>query len=211
MTQTRTSSAETEVRRVFSSRIKGVRDRLGYSQEAFAHALGIGPARYNKYEIGRSEAPYEILVKIARVGQVSVDYLLGMKDEPDDARPGSGTHLKSMIKALPTAAVVYDSQNRLFACNRLYRKIFFPEYPEIVRRGVPQDTLVRAWAYANGVHPEETEGFVHKRLHDPPDEGSPTEISVGDYRLQIAESRYEGYRLVLLTDVTAFRSEVEAD
>lgn len=199
------TTATTETRRIFGRRLKEVRRKFGYTQAAFAHALGIQAARYNKYEIGRSEPPYEVLIKIARLGHVSLDYLLGLQQEADEKKSSFGAHVESLIQALPTAAVVYDRLNRLLVHNRLYQEIFFPDCPAMVRPGVPLDTLARAWAYAKGVPPEETEEFVHKRLHGPPDNGLPTEIPVGDHHIQIAESRYKGYRLVLLTDVTRFR------
>ncbi len=60
----------------FGQRLKDLRRALDYTQEEMAHALGIRTARYSKYEVGRSEAPYEVLIKISRLTSVSIDYLV---------------------------------------------------------------------------------------------------------------------------------------
>lgn len=46
------------------------------SQQSFAESLGMSRVRYSKYEDGRSEAPYEILIRISKFFNVSIDLLL---------------------------------------------------------------------------------------------------------------------------------------
>ena len=54
---TRSAGEPAQVRREFGRRLRAARLALGYTQEQMAYTLGIQPARYGKYEIGRSEGP----------------------------------------------------------------------------------------------------------------------------------------------------------
>lgn len=53
-----------------------MRNKKNLSQQAFAESLGMSRVRYSKYEDGRSEAPYEILIRISKFFNVSIDLLL---------------------------------------------------------------------------------------------------------------------------------------
>lgn len=61
---------------IFSENIRLLRDKKNLSQQSFAESLGISRVRYSKYEDGRSEAPYEILIRISKFFNVSIDLLL---------------------------------------------------------------------------------------------------------------------------------------
>ncbi|MBF4470871.1 XRE family transcriptional regulator [Flavobacterium sp. HJJ] len=61
---------------LFSDNIKTLRLKQKISQEKLAENLGITRGRYVKYEDGTSEAPYEILKKIAQYYYISIDLLL---------------------------------------------------------------------------------------------------------------------------------------
>lgn len=65
---------------LFSSRLKKLRLRFGYSQAFLAEELSISRMAYTQYESGHREPPLEILVHLAQMYQVSLDYLLGMSD-----------------------------------------------------------------------------------------------------------------------------------
>ena len=64
----------------FSKIIKQLREQHGYTQTFVAEKLGIRHSSYNKYETERARPEYENLVKLARLYEVSVDYLL--ENEP---------------------------------------------------------------------------------------------------------------------------------
>jgi len=66
--------------KVFSIRLKKLRNEKGKSQVKLAKELGIRPATYQYYEDG-GEANYENLGKIAKYFNVTTDYLIGLKDE----------------------------------------------------------------------------------------------------------------------------------
>jgi len=62
---------------IFADNIRFLRGKKGLSQQSFAdEILIISRDRYSKYESGRSEAPYEVLIKISKYFNVSIDLLL---------------------------------------------------------------------------------------------------------------------------------------
>ncbi len=63
---------------LFSDNIRYLRLQKNISQEKLAEELLITRARYVKYESGTSEAPYDILKRIAHYFKVSIDLLLGV-------------------------------------------------------------------------------------------------------------------------------------
>lgn len=63
---------------LFSDNIRALRTKHNISQEKVATSLMITRGRYVKYEDGTSEAPYEILKKIAQYYQISIDLLLSV-------------------------------------------------------------------------------------------------------------------------------------
>jgi transcriptional regulator with XRE-family HTH domain len=63
---------------LFSDNIRVLRVRHKISQEKLAESLQITRGRYVKYEDGTSEAPYDILRKIAQYYHISIDLLLSV-------------------------------------------------------------------------------------------------------------------------------------
>jgi transcriptional regulator with XRE-family HTH domain len=193
-----------DLRRAFGNRLRRLRATLAYTQSQMARALGIETARYSKYEIGRSEAPYDVLIKIAHLAETSLDYLItGRLPEHAPAHGGSRTALREFVEALPLATVIYDAGNRLYGCNRAFQELFFAHAPDIIRPGTPRELLLRSWAYSQGHDPVETEAFVRERLEHRPVSAAPVEVLLGNQVLRIAESRHEDLKLVLVTDLTS--------
>tara|TARA_Y100001934_G_C12264659_1_gene731801 strand:- start:688 stop:1242 length:555 start_codon:yes stop_codon:yes gene_type:complete len=64
---------------VLSENLKIIRKRLGYTQIALSEVLEIGFRTYVRYEAGERDAPISVLVKLARLGNVSLDRLLTTK------------------------------------------------------------------------------------------------------------------------------------
>jgi transcriptional regulator with XRE-family HTH domain len=198
------ATAVDKLRRAFGRRLRALRASLTYTQQQMAEALGIQPARYSKYEIGRSEAPYEVLVKIANLAETSLDYLItGRTPGAEPTDPWSQTALRGFVEALPLATVIYDDGNRLYGCNRIFRQTFFPDSPHIIRPGTPREFLLRAWAYSQGHDPLETEAFVRERLEERPEPAAPVEVRLGNHVLRIAESRHENLKVFLVTELTS--------
>jgi transcriptional regulator with XRE-family HTH domain len=63
-------------------RIRDLRTDHDLSQKQLADYLGMSQTGYSKYEVGTNDIPTQILIKLARFYNVSVDYLLGETDNP---------------------------------------------------------------------------------------------------------------------------------
>lgn len=64
-------------------RIRDLREDHDLKQSAIAAKLNIAQTTYSKYEIGTSEIPIPILIKLARLYNTSIDYLLGETSNPN--------------------------------------------------------------------------------------------------------------------------------
>lgn len=186
----------------FAPRLKQARLAMGLTQSDMAFALGIKQTRYAKYEAGRSEAPYEILVRITRLTGLSLDYLIaGNAKTLSSADDALERLLQELLDVIPIPAVIYDEQSRLVGHNKAYQDTFFSEHPSVIRPGTPQETVLRSWSYSKGYSDSETEEFLRQRLS--PERGRSTvqEIHLGSQSVRFAESYYGPYCLVLITDV----------
>ena len=190
-----------DVRQGFGRRLKAVRRALGRTQEGFARLLGIHPARYSKYEIGRSEAPYDVLIKISKLAGISLDYLIaGEETAPSAPELSPGERLIVALSHLPAAAAVFDRHDRLIGWNDAYSRTFFPEDPTVMRAGVTRDFLARAWAYTNGIDPLETEAFVRERRVQPQRSNTSVRVQLGEHPFHLLESQYSEYKLVVVAE-----------
>lgn len=64
-------------------RIRNLREDLDMSQTSMARLLGMSQTGYSKYETGENDIPTSILIKLARIHNTSIDYLLGLTDTKD--------------------------------------------------------------------------------------------------------------------------------
>jgi transcriptional regulator with XRE-family HTH domain len=69
----------------YGNRIAQLRDRRGYTQEELAGLLGISRAALSHYEKNRRKPDFATLTKIADLFQVSVDYLVGRTQLPEES------------------------------------------------------------------------------------------------------------------------------
>ena len=63
-------------------RIRDLREDLDLSQTQMAALLGVSQTTYSRYERGAYGVPTDILIKLAKIHKTSVDYLLGLTDNP---------------------------------------------------------------------------------------------------------------------------------
>ena len=63
-------------------RIKDLREDKDLSQTEIAKILNMSQTGYSKYEVGTNDIPTKILIQLAKFYNTSVDYLLGITDEP---------------------------------------------------------------------------------------------------------------------------------
>ena len=61
-------------------RIRDLREDRDLNQTAVAKMLGMSQTGYSKYETGENDIPTQILIKLARFYNTSIDYLLGETD-----------------------------------------------------------------------------------------------------------------------------------
>ena len=69
---------------VLSDNLKTIRKKLNCTQMALSEVLEIGFRTYVRYEAGERDAPVSVLVKLARLGNISLDRLLTTEILPDD-------------------------------------------------------------------------------------------------------------------------------
>lgn len=62
-------------------RIRDLREDKDLTQTKLAKLIGMSQTGYSKYETGENDIPTNILIKLAKLHETSVDYLLGLTDE----------------------------------------------------------------------------------------------------------------------------------
>ena len=63
-------------------RVRDLREDHDWNQEYVAEKIGITQTSYSKYELGKVNIPLDMMIKLADLYHVSVDYLIGRTDEP---------------------------------------------------------------------------------------------------------------------------------
>lgn len=72
----------------FSERLISLREARGWSKTYVANHLGLKNMQtYANYEYGRREPDLETTTKLAKLFNVSTDYLLGRASKEDDEKP----------------------------------------------------------------------------------------------------------------------------
>ncbi|MBR3555084.1 MAG: helix-turn-helix transcriptional regulator [Oscillospiraceae bacterium] len=62
-------------------RIRDLRTDRDLNQTQVAKLLGMSQTGYSKYETGENDVPTQVLIRLARFYDTSVDYLLGETNE----------------------------------------------------------------------------------------------------------------------------------
>ena len=65
---------------ILGQRLKELRLEKGWTQKEMAEKLGLNSVTYLHYEKGQREPPLSLLADMATFFEVSVDYLLGLKE-----------------------------------------------------------------------------------------------------------------------------------
>ena len=63
------------------SRIRNLREDMDLRQKDLAQYLSCSQVCYSHYEMGKRDVPTEVLIRLCRFYDTSVDYLLGLTDE----------------------------------------------------------------------------------------------------------------------------------
>ncbi len=64
-------------------RIRNLREDNDMTQKELAKRIGMSQTGYSKYETGENDIPTSILIKLSRLYNTSIDYLLGETDNPE--------------------------------------------------------------------------------------------------------------------------------
>lgn len=93
--------------------IKSLREEKGYSQKELAKALNITSGCLSKYETGKNLIPIDIIIRIADVLDVSIDYITG--------RSRSHFDYKSLNEPYTGALKTVDLLNNALSLNKTNR------------------------------------------------------------------------------------------
>lgn len=63
-------------------RLRDLREDHDWNQTTLAKMLNMSQTGYSKYETGENDIPTPILIRLARIYNTSIDYLLGETDNP---------------------------------------------------------------------------------------------------------------------------------
>ena len=61
-------------------RIRNLREDADLTQTQLAKQLGMSQTGYSKYETGENDIPTAILIRLSKIYNVSIDYILGQSD-----------------------------------------------------------------------------------------------------------------------------------
>ncbi len=64
----------------YKTRIRNLREDHDYTQVQIANLLNIGQRTYADYELGKTRIPVDSLIILAKLYDVSMDYICGLSD-----------------------------------------------------------------------------------------------------------------------------------
>ena len=89
---------------ILAKNLKTIRKELGCTQSVMSEILKVGFRTFVRYEAGARDAPVSVLVKIARLGNISLEQLLTSEIDKNDIAP-----LQKVNKSIsPTEVSVVD-------------------------------------------------------------------------------------------------------
>ena len=65
----------------YTERIRGLREDGDKTQTQIAALLKVGQKTYSDYELGKTRIPVDSLIVLAKLYNVSMDYICGISDE----------------------------------------------------------------------------------------------------------------------------------
>ena len=63
-------------------RLRDLREDADLTQEALVKKLGMHKTTYTNYEQGKREPPFSLIIRLAVLYNVSIDYLAGLTNTP---------------------------------------------------------------------------------------------------------------------------------
>ncbi|GMQ74326.1 helix-turn-helix transcriptional regulator [Tetragenococcus halophilus] len=81
---------------MFPEKIKELRQQKKFTQKDVAEKIGVTRPAYTAYEIGKRQPDFETLQKIAKLYEVTTDYLLG-NEAPEEEKASKGQTVAAHI------------------------------------------------------------------------------------------------------------------
>ena len=66
----------------FYPRLRDLREDADLTQEELVRQLGMHKTTYTNYEQGKREPPFELIIRLAKLYGVSIDYIAGLTAHP---------------------------------------------------------------------------------------------------------------------------------
>lgn len=80
---------------VHYTRLRDLREDHDLTQDALVEILDMHKTTYTNYEQGKREIPFELAIRLAKLYNVSLDYIAGLIENP---RPIHGENKYSQVK-----------------------------------------------------------------------------------------------------------------
>ena len=135
---------------MIGEKLKELREKIGLNKKEFAQYLGLKYTTYNNYETESREPSSDFLILISEKFDVSIDYLLGLKDEKEilhsyKLRSGEYEHIKK-YRSLDTHGkdmvdTVIDKEYTSSVSESRNKINCFPE-PELAAAHVRTDIVI---------------------------------------------------------------------
>lgn len=87
--------------KTFGRRLAEARKKCGMTQQQLANALDVHVTTIAKIETGTRKPSFELLLKMAQVLNVSMDYLLGFVDHPQEQSKNAQIYPEEEFKEIP--------------------------------------------------------------------------------------------------------------
>lgn len=71
----------------FYPRLRDLREDADLTQEELVRQLGMHKTTYTNYEQGKREPPFELIIQLAKLYGVSIDYIAGLTAHPTPLPP----------------------------------------------------------------------------------------------------------------------------
>ena len=71
------------------SRLRDLREDHDLTQDQLVQKLGMHKTTYTNYEQGKREPPFSLMIRLAQLYNVTLDYIAGITSEPRPIRGGN--------------------------------------------------------------------------------------------------------------------------
>jgi len=135
-----------------NERIRFLRIQHGYTQQYISDILGVGKSAYSMYESGERNISVEIITKLAKLYNVSKDFIIGLSNNTGSNNSSVESHLSG--EAVRAIMIMSNSENKkaLAALNAtlsdreccklftsLFKVLYMPSHPiDYLRREFPK-------------------------------------------------------------------------